>query len=43
MVDGSGTTTYAYDSLARLTRHTDEAGATVAYGYNLTDQVTSSP
>lgn len=41
MVDGSGTSSYAYDSLRRLTRHTNGAGATVSYGYSLTDEVTS--
>jgi RHS repeat-associated protein len=35
MTDGSGTTTYSYDSLNRLTRSVTGAGAQVSYDYNL--------
>jgi YD repeat-containing protein len=41
MVDGTGTTTYVYDSLGRLTSSTDGAGAAVTYGYNLRDLLTT--
>jgi RHS repeat-associated protein len=35
MTDGSGTSTFAYDSLNRMTSSTDGAGATVDYEYDL--------
>ena len=41
MTDGTGTTTYTYDSLGRLTSTTNGAGAAVAYGYDLDNDVTS--
>ncbi len=41
MSDGSGTSTYAYDSLNRMTESTDGAGATTRYGYDLAGQLTS--
>ncbi len=41
MDDGTGTTSYGYDSLGRLTSVTDGAGATVAYGYNDDGQITT--
>jgi RHS repeat-associated protein len=40
MGDGTGTTTYTYDSLHRLTETTNGAGAQVAYGYDLQGNVT---
>lgn len=40
MVDGTGTTTFTYDSLGRLTIQAAPAG-TVKYGYNLRGQVTT--
>lgn len=40
MTDGTGTSTYAYDSLGRLISHTNGAGATVGYGYDLRDSLT---
>jgi RHS repeat-associated protein len=33
MVDGTGTSVWAYDSLRRLTSYTNGSGATVSYGY----------
>ncbi len=41
MTDGTGTSTWAYDSLGRLTSHKNGAGAVVGYGYDLKGQVTS--
>lgn len=41
MTDGSGTTRYTWDSLGRLTQHTDGAAHTVRYGYDLAGNVTS--
>ena len=41
MVDGTGTTTYVYDTLNRLTSQTNGAGQTVAYGYDLAGHLTS--
>jgi len=41
MIDGSGTTTYSYDSLGRLTDQTNGALQHVSYGYDLADQLTS--
>lgn len=41
MTDGTGTTTYQYDSLNRLTSSRDGAGAVVGYGYDLAGQLTS--
>ncbi len=40
LVDGTGTTTFTYDSLGRLTGQA-APGGTVGYGYNLRGQVTS--
>jgi len=40
-VDGTGTTTNAWDSLGRLTSEQNGAGATVGYGYDLEGQLTS--
>jgi RHS repeat-associated protein len=40
LVDGTGTTTFTYDSLGRLTSQA-APNATVGYGYNLRDQVTT--
>jgi RHS repeat-associated protein len=41
MTDGTGTTTYVFDSLHRLTSSTNGAGAQVGYGYDLKGQLTS--
>ncbi len=41
MTDGTGTSSYSYDSLHRLTSATDGAGNTVGYGYDLKGQLTS--
>ncbi len=41
MSDGSGQSSYAYDSLHRLTRHSDGAAHAVSYGYDLNGQATS--
>jgi RHS repeat-associated protein len=41
MTDGTGTTTYVFDSLHRLTSSTDGAGHSVGYGYDLAGQLTS--
>jgi RHS repeat-associated protein len=41
MADGTGTTTYTYDSLNRVTKSTNGAGDTVAYDYDLAGQLTS--
>jgi RHS repeat-associated protein len=40
LVDGTGTTTFSYDSLGRLTGQVTPT-RTVSYGYNLRDQVTT--
>jgi len=40
LVDGTGTTTFTYDSLGRLTNQA-APGGTVGYGYNLRGQVTT--
>jgi RHS repeat-associated protein len=41
MTDGTGTTNYTFDSLERLTSVTNGAGATVSYGYDPDNEVTS--
>jgi len=41
MTDGSGTTSYVYDSLARLTSVENGSGDLVEYGYDLADNQTS--
>ena len=41
MTDGTGTTSSVYDSLGRLSSTTNGAGATVGYGYDLNNDVTS--
>jgi RHS repeat-associated protein len=41
MADGTGTTSYTYDSLNRLTKVTDGAGQTTGYGYDLKGNVTA--
>jgi RHS repeat-associated protein len=41
MTDGTGTSTYQYDSLGRLTQSVNGVGATVGYGYDLLGQITS--
>ena len=41
MSDGTGASSYAYDSLHRLTTHSDGAGHTVTYGYDLNNQPTA--
>ncbi len=41
MTDGTGTSTFTYDSLRRLTLSTNGAGQTVGYGYDLKGQLTS--
>ena len=41
MTDGTGTSSWAWDSLHRLTAHTNGAAKTVSYGYDLKDQQTS--
>lgn len=41
MTDGSGTSSWTYDSLNRLTTYVNGAGAKVGYGYDLKGQVTS--
>lgn len=40
MTDGTGTTTYTYDQLGRLTKTKDGHGDTVSYEYNLANQPT---
>ena len=40
MRDGSGTSTYEYDTLHRLVEHTDGAGRVVRYGYDLANELT---
>jgi RHS repeat-associated protein len=41
MTDGTGTSSWTYDSLHRLTSTTDGAGQTVSYGYDLGGRLTS--
>ena len=41
MTDSSGTTSYAYDSIGRLTSQTNGASQKTSYGYDLADQLTS--
>jgi RHS repeat-associated protein len=41
MTDGTGTSTWAYDSLHRVTQTTNGAGQTVQYGYDLGGRLTS--
>jgi RHS repeat-associated protein len=41
MTDGTGTSTWSWDSLHRLTSSTNGAGATVGYGYDPASNVTS--
>jgi RHS repeat-associated protein len=41
MTDGTGNSYWSYDSLNRLVSQSDGSGATVAYGYNRNNQVTS--
>ncbi|HEY4871714.1 MAG TPA: LamG-like jellyroll fold domain-containing protein [Candidatus Dormibacteraeota bacterium] len=41
MTDGTGTSSWAWDSLHRLTSYTNGAGAQVQYGYNLRSLVTT--
>jgi RHS repeat-associated protein len=41
MADGTGTSSYGWDSLDRLTSRTDGAGQTVGYGYDLAGRLTS--
>ena len=40
MADGTGTTTYSYDSRDRLTGQTNGAGAAVGYGYDAASNLT---
>jgi len=41
MIDGTGSSSYTYDSLHRLTTTTDGAGHTISYGYDLAGNETS--
>ncbi|HXA28132.1 MAG TPA: FG-GAP-like repeat-containing protein [Candidatus Angelobacter sp.] len=41
MTDGTGTSSYVWDSLHRMTSSTDGAGNTVSYGYDLRGELTS--
>ncbi len=41
MADGTGTSTWAYDSLGRLLSHKNGAGSVSGYGYDLKGQITS--
>lgn len=41
MTDGTGTSTWAWDSLGRMTQSVHGTGAALGYGYNLRDQVTT--
>lgn len=41
MTDGTGTTTWHYDSLHRLTQHTDGTTQTVQYGYDIGSRLTA--
>jgi RHS repeat-associated protein len=41
MTDGTGTTSYSYDSLGRLTTVVNGAGSTVSYGYDLGGNLTA--
>jgi RHS repeat-associated protein len=40
MIDGTGTSTYAFDSFHRLVQNTNGAGAQISYGYDLLGHVT---
>jgi RHS repeat-associated protein len=40
MRDGSGSSSYTWDSLGRLTQHTDGLGSTVRYAYDLAGNLT---
>lgn len=42
MTDGTGSSSYSYDSLGRLTSDTDGAGHQVSYGYDLANNLTST-
>src|SRR5207248_126680 len=42
MTDGTGTTSYSYDSLERLSTVTNGAGAVVSYGYDADNEVTTT-
>ena len=41
MTAGAGTSTWTWDSLGRLTSHTDANGKTISYGYDIGDRQTS--
>jgi RHS repeat-associated protein len=41
MTDGTGTSTWAWDSLGRLTKSVNGAGSTMQYGYDLAGRITS--
>jgi RHS repeat-associated protein len=41
MIDGTGTTSYTYDQLGRLTETKNGHGDTAAYGYDLANETTS--
>ncbi len=41
LTDGTGTSTWTRDSLHRVTAHTDGAGQTMSYGYDLNSNLTS--
>jgi len=41
MIDGTGTSSYGYDSLNRLIQSANGAGQALAYGYDLTGNLTS--
>jgi RHS repeat-associated protein len=41
MIDGTGTSSWVYDSLHRMTSSNNGAGQTVGYGYDLNGQMTS--
>lgn len=41
MIDGTGTSSWTWDSLSRLVSRTDGAGATVGYGWDLAGRQTS--
>lgn len=41
MKDGTGTSTYTYDDLGRLSSQTDGAGATVGYSYDNAGEITA--
>jgi YD repeat-containing protein len=40
MTDGTGTTTYTYDQIDRLTESKDGHGNTIKYGYDLASEQT---